>query len=329
VSSVSGPASTHLPGALGALGALDARAPTAPVAGATPATAAAAGTAPAPPAGWRAHLQLRFESSAGATRLTRRRHEGPLLVQRTFHPEALRGARGARGAEGPCHVYLIHPPGGMVGGDHLRLSLEVAPEAHALLTTPAAGKFYRHGAAGPARLTQSLAVRGRLEWLPQENIFYPDCVAEVCTRVDLAAEGRFMGWEVGCLGLPAIARGLGDGRVWQGFELYRDGRPLLLERQRITGECLHACWGLRGHAAFGSCLAYPVRDAVLELARTRAAQLMDAELTLGCTLVDEVLCCRGFARRADRLRAAFVQLWTTLRPLLFGRDAVPPRIWAT
>ncbi|HEX4050880.1 MAG TPA: urease accessory protein UreD [Steroidobacteraceae bacterium] len=308
---MSGAARTLAPDALGA--------PAAPA-------AAADGPPTAPSAGWRAHLQLRFEAVDGATRLTRRHHEGPLVVQRTFHPETPRGAPGARG---PCHAYLIHPPGGLVGGDQLFLTLVVAPEAHALLTTPAAGKFYRRGAAGPARLTQSLAVRGRLEWLPQENIFYPDCAAEVCTQVHLAGEGRFIGWEVGCLGLPAIARGLGEGRVWQGFELYRDGRPLLLERQRITAECLRAPWGLRGHAAFGSCLAYPVRESVLELARARAAQLADAELTLACTLVDEVLCCRGFALRADRLRAAFAQLWATLRPLLFGRAAVPPRIWAT
>jgi urease accessory protein len=309
----------------GALGAPEA----APIPRAEPATAVAddlSAASPAAPDGWRAHLQLCFESVDGATRLTRRRHEGPFLVQRTFHPEA---SRGDCGVQGPCHVYLIHPPGGLVGGDQVRLTLAVAAEAHALLTTPAAGKFYRRGAAGPARLSQSLAVRGRLEWLPQENIFYPDCVAETCTRVDLAGEGRFIGWEVGCLGLPAIARGLGEGRVWQGFELYRDGRPLLLERQRITGQCLQAPWGLRGHAAFGSCLAYPVRDAALELARARAALLVDSELTLGCTLVDEVLCCRGFARRADRLRAAFAQLWGTLRPMLFGREAMPPRIWAT
>jgi urease accessory protein len=279
--------------------------------------------------GWRARLQLRFEPVDGTTRLTQRRHEGPLLVQRTFHPEAPRGGQRTGGAAGPCHAYLIHPPGGVVGGDQLHLTLAVAPEAHALLTTPAAGKFYRRGTSGIARLIQSLAVEGCLEWLPQENIFYPDCAAELRTRVQLAGEGRFIGWEVGCLGLPAIARDLSEGRLSLGFELYRDGRPLLLERQHFSGECQRAPWGLRGYAAFGSCLAYPLHPGALELLRARAAPLVDADLTLACTLVDGVLCCRSFARRTDRLRAAFTALWGTLRPLLFGREAMPPRIWAT
>lgn len=280
--------------------------------------------------GWRAHLRLRFESVDGATRLTQRRHEGPLLVQRTFHPETPRGAApGGSGNPGPCHAYVLHPPGGVVAGDQLRLTLSVAPQAHALVTTPAAGKFYRRGTGGVAQLTQSLAVQGRLEWLPQENIFYPDCAARLRTRVRLGGEGRFIGWEIACFGLPAMARDLGAGQVSLGFELYRDDRPLLLERQRIMAESVSARWGLRGHCTLGSCLAYPVRPAALELVRRHAAQLADAELTLACTLVDEVLCCRGFARRADRLRAAYITLWGALRPLMFDRQAVSPRIWAT
>lgn len=276
--------------------------------------------------GWRAHLQLGFERRDGASRLTQRRHEGPLLVQRAFYPEA---SRSHDGADGPCHVYVIHPPGGVVGGDQLSLDLSVAPQAHALLTTPAAGKFYRRGSGGTARLEQQLAVRGRLEWLPQENIFYPDCAVKLRTRVQLEGEGRFVGWEVGCLGLPAIGLDLGAGQVSLAFELWREGRPLLLERQHLCAPCLAAPWGLRGHAAFGSCLAYPVRAAALTLLRAQAEQLSGEDLTVSCTLVDEVLCCRGFACRADRLRAAFAQLWGTLRPVLLGREAVPPRIWAT
>ena len=317
----------------------------APVAPAQPAAPAVPAPAPASREGWRAHLRLRFEDAGGTTRLTQRRHEGPLLVQRTFHPEPGVDSGAARD---PCHAYLIHPPGGVVGGDQLLLEVTVAPDAHALLTTPAAGKFYRRGAAdapgaagaagaagsaGIARLTQVLTVQGRLEWLPQENIFFPDSAAQLRTVVQLSGAGRFFGWEIGCVGLPAIDAGLGQGELRLGFELHRDGRPLLLERQCIGAECLQAPWGLRGHAAFGSCLAYPVPAAVLERMHARAGELAarfaDADLTLACTLVDEVLCCRGFAHRADRLRAALALFWGTLRPLLFGREAVPPRIWAT
>ena len=67
--------------------------------------------------GWHAALELAFAADVdtGATRLAHRAHRGPFVVQRALLPE------------GPdlCHVYLLHPPGGLVGGDELRLDLRV------------------------------------------------------------------------------------------------------------------------------------------------------------------------------------------------------------
>ena len=89
--------------------------------------------------GWSACLQLRFIQCEGVTRLGARRHFGPLLVQRPFHPE---GA--------PCHVYILHPPGGIVAGDRLELDVHLEPGSHALLTMPGrasstAASGLRHG----------------------------------------------------------------------------------------------------------------------------------------------------------------------------------------
>ena len=283
--------------------------------------------------GWQARLELKFEASESRTRLAHRRHHGPLLVQRLFHPEP-RAQQGSLTAE-PCHVYLLHPPGGVVSGDELQLSAEVGSHAHALLTTPAAGKFYRRGppiGGEPrvARLTQTLTVDdGVLEWLPQENIFYPDSAVAVCTRVSLTGGARFIGWEIGCVGLPASEASLGDGAVRQSFELWRGAAPLLLERLNIERSCLAARWGLAGHSALGTWLAYPAAEGELALARTMSAPMNCADLTLACTLVDGALCCRGVAARADRLKQAFIDLWHALRPPLLGRAAIAPRIWAT
>ena len=56
--------------------------------------------------GWTATLRLGFAHKSGATFSARRVHRGPLVVQRAFFPE------------GPAvaHVYVLHPPGGFVGG---------------------------------------------------------------------------------------------------------------------------------------------------------------------------------------------------------------------
>ena len=269
--------------------------------------------------GWRARLQLKLQHDGSKTRIVHRVHEGPLLVQRAFYPEG----------ESPCHVYIIHPPGGVAGGDELDLEAELQWGAHALLTTPAAAKFYRRGGGGTARVTQVLRANGAtLEWLPQENIFYPDAAVELSSIVHLSGACRFMGWEIACLGLPASGLTLGTGELRLGIELWKNGEPLLLERLSVAGAVLTAPWGMAGRSAFGSALCYPAT--VRELDAARACIAMNcAGLPVACTLVDEVLICRAIAERGDQLKKSFVGLWQVLRPLLLGRAAVPPRIWAT
>jgi len=247
-----------------------------------------------------------------------------------FYPEGL-----AAGPVEPCHVYIIHPPGGVASGDDLRLEVEVGSGAHALLTTPAAAKFYRHGPAGVAHMAQVLSVgSGVLEWLPQESIFYPDAAAELLTRVQLPeapSTATFIGWEMACLGLPASAQDLNQGSLQLRLELWRGRTPLLLERLNISQQSLAARWGLGGHVAFGTALAWPAGKAELDSALAMIARENGdcTQLLLACTLIDGVLVCRATARRTDRLKQAFVNWWRALRPVLLAREAVIPRIWST
>jgi urease accessory protein len=282
-------------------------------------------SSPPPGVGWQARLALRFGVHQARTRLSAREHRGPLLVQRAFYPEA--AARPDDTIAEPCHVYLIHPPGGIVSGDELQLQVEVGSGAHALLTTPAAGKFYRRHGERVARLSQQLAVdAGALEWLPQENIYYPNAVAEVSTVVRLRTAARFIGWEISCFGLPANGADLGEGRVRQRFELWHEERPVLLERLTIDRQTLQARWGLAGHVACGTLLCFPAGAA--DLARARAAADCTG-LSIACTLLDGALCCRGFDARTDRLKQGFIDLWQALRAPQLGRPACVPRIWMT
>jgi len=284
--------------------------------------------------GWRARLALGFEARGARTCLAHRAHVGPLLVQRAFYPEGP-AAGATTGTAEPCHVYIIHPPGGIASGDDLRLDVDVRAGAHALLTTPAAAKFYRRGSAGVARVEQVLRLEsGALEWLPQESIFYPDAAAELLTTVRLPeppATAAFIGWEMACLGLPASAQDLNQGSLQLRLELWRGRTPLLLERLNISQQSLAARWGLGTHVAFGTALAFPAGKAELERALELIAREQGdcAQLLLACTLVDGVLICRATARRTDRLKTAFVNWWQALRPALLAREAVIPRIWST
>ena len=161
-------------------------------------------------AGWRAQLNLGFSNSNNKTILSHRKHNGPLQVQKPFYPEF----------NGTCHLYILHPPGGVVGGDRLYIYVDVNPNAHALITTPAAGKFYR--SAGPvARQEQVIKVapKGTLEWFPSENIIFAGAKAQIKTRIELSRDSNFMGWEISCLGRPASNENFSQGELDQRFEI--------------------------------------------------------------------------------------------------------------
>ncbi|MFZ1324585.1 MAG: urease accessory protein UreD [Candidatus Contendobacter sp.] len=277
-----------------------------------------------PATGWQARLTLDFRRDAGRTVLARCAHQGPLRVQRSFYPEG----------QSLCHVALLHPPGGVVGGDELRIDAILDPGSHALITTPAAGKFYR--SAGPWALQSqrlTVAADAALEWLPQETIVYDGARVHALTRVELQGNARFLGWEIVCLGRPAAGERFTNGCYRQDFELWRDGEPLYLERGRYDGgvPVLNAAWGLQSQPVFATlvCAGSPpgavdgIRFSWEELKATRGGELATA------TQLDGALICRYLGPSAMRARRFFVLAWGLLRPALLGRPPCPSRFWAT
>ncbi len=268
--------------------------------------------------GWAARLEFDLQRRGMRTALAHRKQRGPLAVQRPFYPEGE-----------VCHLYLLHPPGGVVGGDRLEIAGEVQAGAAAVITTPGATKFYRSGGADASQ-RQLLTVRGggSLEWFPQENIFFPGARAALETQVNLESGARFMGWEIQCLGRPANEETFQYGSLSLQLQIYRGGTPVLLERLRLRdGEGLAGAASLRGFPVTASFLAAGValesRDRVRELLgdiHTGAA---------GVTLLDDLLVLRYLGGSTEAARRLFVKVWTLLRPALLNRPACPPRIWST
>jgi len=272
-------------------------------------------------AGWIARLELGFRARGTRTILAHRRHVGPLQVQRPFYPDGERA----------CHVYILHPPGGVVGGDSLAISAAVVRGAHALLTTPAAGKLYRSAGAS-AQLSQELNVADGawLEWLPQETIAFDGARAASATRVTLTGTAGFIGWEILCLGRPAAGETYTHGEFVQRFEIWRDGAPLWWERNALAGGApvLHAPWGLAGRSVVASMVAVGRAPSALPALR----ELLNAEQDDGefsVSQLRDVLVCRYLGNSAEQARAGFIAAWRLLRPALWDIEASPPRIWAT
>ncbi len=272
-------------------------------------------------AGWRGRLALRFERRALRTVIAERSHHGPLLVQRPFYPEP----------DGTCHVYVIHPPGGVVGGDQLEVVLDVPSGASVLVTTPAATKLYR--SAGPTAVVHNrLQVRagGVLEWLPQETIAFGGSRAAVTTEVALEPGARFLGWEVSCLGRPASGDAFESGRLDQRTELALGGRPLLIDRLLTEGggALQRGSWGWGGRSVYGCFLATGESVELTRRLREGVTPGTSGEL-FAVTAVAGVTVCRYLGASAAGARSCLSRAWSIAREILLDKPACSPRIWAT
>jgi urease accessory protein len=269
---------------------------------------------------WRAQLDLEFERRAARTVLSARRHDGPLVVQKSLYPEG----------DGVCHTIVVHPPGGIAGGDHLQLNARLNANAHALLTTPGAGKWYR--SAGPAarQTVQFDASSGAcLEWLPQENIIFDGARAELRTEVHLTGEGSFIGWEIYCLGRSGSGENFTNGSVRARTLIDRDHRPLWLENAQLEGgaAALQSPVVLAGHSVVGALMAVSGKldSAVLRPCRNIQPLTGDGAVTL----LPGIIIGRYLGASSEAAKNYFIKLWHALRPVVSGRAAIDPRIWRT
>lgn len=274
------------------------------------------------PAGWRAELALQFARQGAATRLTQRQHVGPLRVQKALYPEG----------DAVCHAILLHPPAGIAGGDELAIKVALAPDAHALLTTPGAAKWYRSAAPWAQQTVQlEVAANAKLEWLPQETIFFKGCRAQIDHRVHLGDNARYLGWDVWCMGRTASGERFDSGALRVVTEIRLNEQALWIEQGSLAGgtNLLTSHAGLAGRSVCGTLLAAGAAIAPELLSACRALQPKESSALHGITVLSHLLVARYLGDSSEAARAWFVELWRLLRPALMGREAQPPRIWST
>jgi urease accessory protein len=271
---------------------------------------------------WQASLDLGFERREGSTILARRQHHGPLRIQKPLYPEG----------RDICHAIVLHPPAGIAGGDQLCIGVDVEAAAHALLTTPGAGKWYR--SAGPwAEQVVSIKVGagGTAEWLPQESILFSGAEARMKTVVELAEGARYVGVETICFGRRASGERFDRGSVRLATDIHLAGQPIWHERGRIDGgsPLLHSPIGLAGYSVCSTVLAAGMVTSAETLSACRAVNLVEPGARWGVTALPQLFVARYLGHSAEAARLWFIDLWRHLRPVLIGREMVTPRIWTT
>lgn len=275
---------------------------------------------------WHARLELDYTRDANAPGRTvaRHRHEGPLRILQSLYPEG----------DGVCHNVLVHPPGGLVGGDVLDITLRVGAGAHGLVTTPGASRFYRSQGEVARQHTRIAVGEGaRLEWLPLEAICYDACDAENRLDLQLAPGAGLIGWDLTAFGLPHAGLPFLRGRLRQHIEM----PGIWLERGTVEASdtrLLDGPLGLAGHRcmatiflAAGDALSRTEREQALDVARA----VIDAHAlrdTAGVTSPDgRLVVVRALApvvEPAMHLARAVRAAW---RGACWGLAPTAPRIW--
>jgi urease accessory protein len=270
---------------------------------------------------WRANLDLSFIRRGDRTLLAARSHRGPLQIQKALYPDG----------PGVCHVTVLHPPGGVAGGDVLAVTARLESGSRVCLTTCGATKWYRCPRAGAQQqLHFSVEAGGALEWLPRESILFDGSRAAMQLDVELAPGAQFLGWEILCFGRRASGEGWRSGGLRLRTRVRQAGHPLWCEHANLeAGSGFESSpVGLAGYSVSGTLVAAGSDIGAELLSACRAVVPPGRDSRVGVTRIPEVLLARYLGHSSQDAFNWFTAVWSLLRPALLSQPAIAPRLWA-
>lgn len=256
-------------------------------------------------------LTLGFERRGARTVVARCRYTLPLQV---LAPVAL--------DDTAAIVSILNPTGGLVAGDSLLVDVDVAPGAHACLTTPSATKVYRAESAPATQdVTLRLGAGASLEWVPDHTIPH----AGAAFRQTLGAE---VAEDAALVVVDAFAAGrIARGEAWR-FALLestltirdRSG-PVLHDRFRLCDGGPHGLGVTEGRPYFATVVVVADRG-VAAFAERVAALDADHDVDVGAGLLARRgAVVRCLAADAPALGRTVEAVWAAARAEVLG---MPP-----
>ncbi|UJP04438.1 MAG: urease accessory protein UreD [Nitrosomonas sp.] len=271
-----------------------------------------------------ARLALKFAAMDATTRLVERDHFGPLLVQKPLYPE---------GRE-VCHAVIIHPPGGVVGGDQLEIAINADEAAKVQITTPGAAKWYKaNGHTSQQKISIRIGKRAALEWVPQETIFYNHANVAIDHQVTLEDDAVYVGCEILCFGRTAFGETFANGQIKQRTSIQRNGKIIWLEQIRLRGEdaAMNGPLALSGKTVCATLLlaGKTIPQSLLALVREEAEKCASGYGQVGISQLKSIIVARYLGNSSEVARHVMLHVWGLLRPELLGCAAIVPRMWCT
>ncbi len=268
--------------------------------------------------GWNAKLNIEYQAKEDKTVIFKNQHYGPLAVQRPFYPE-----------DEVCHTYILHPPGGVVGGDSLEININSGQRTKALITSPGATKFYRSNSE-KATQSQYISIKDDafLEWLPQESILFPGANTKTSTIINLTDKANIIGWDILCLGMPVNKQIFTPGQATNSLSISREDTIIFKEKLRIEdSHDLSGIAGLQDYPVVATFFATGCPKS--KLPALRDIKLYEQKSLYAITMTKELLIGRYLGYSTIAARQTFTDIWTIIRPHVNGKKACIPRIWHT
>jgi len=271
--------------------------------------------------GWKGFLSFTFVNQKGKTVVKDKQHFGPLVLQRPYYQELNRPT-----------VLIIHPPGGVVGGDELEVNVYFKPEANGLVSTPAATKFYR-SQGRLAKQTQTIHVSEYtvMEWLPQETLFFDHSNVDnrLIIRLD-SPNNKLIAWDIVGLGRPTRGEGFASGVLTQSLEFWIENQLIFVDRLKLSQDSmlLDSISGLDAHVLYASALFY-CEDSTIQKGLLEKLQVMSSSARFGVTKIKNLIVLRALATELDELKTLLFDAWKIARPDILKVPVLKPRIWNT
>ena len=254
----------------------------------------------------RGTIALAVAATDGVTRRTRVHEAGSLRVR---FPNAQDG----------LEAVIVNTGGGMTGGDHFTVDIDVAEDARLVAGTAAAEKIYRSTGPDTAmNVRLSVASGGRLAWLPQETILFDR--ARLARRIDvnLAADASLVMAEAVLFGRAAMGEAMREGFWADRWRLRRGGKLVFAENVRLDGDIagrLARPASGNGPIALATVLVAPAEETTLE-----AVRALDFAGEAGISAWNGIAVARLVAHDGATLRRDLVAILAALGQAV-------PRLW--